>query len=102
MSLTVGTLSIIGKTFFAAAKPCCTAMFSVANDPEVRTLSPIFNELDKMERDERFVEWARYPLPSYSKIIEQVGNELFEFLFLNKDLQTTLEQCQKSASRLLV
>ena len=72
------------------------------NDPEVRTLSPIFNELDKMERDERFVEWARYPLPSYSKIIEQVGNELFEYLFLNKDLQTTLEQCQKSASRLLV
>ena len=55
-----------------------------------------------MERDERFVEWARYPLPSYSKIIEQVGNELFEFLFLNKDLQTTLEQCQKSASRLLI
>ncbi len=77
-------------------------VFSVANDPEVRTLSPIFNELDKMERDERFVEWARYPLPSYSKIIEQVGNELFEYLFLNKDLQTTLEQCQKSASRLLV
>ena len=77
-------------------------VFSVANDPEVRTLSPIFNELDKMERDERFVEWARYPLPSYSKIIEQVGNELFEFLFLNKDLQTTLEQCQKSATRLLV
>ena len=35
------------------------------------------------------------------RIIEQVGNELFEFLFLNKDLQTTLEQCQKSASRLL-
>ena len=50
------------------------------NDPEVRALSPIFNEIDKMEKDEKFVEWARYPLPTYSNIIEEVGNKIFNYL----------------------
>ncbi len=71
-------------------------LFSVVNDPEVRALSPIFNEIDKMEKEEKFVEWARYPLPSYSNIIEDVGNKIFEYIFSNKDLELTLKDCQKS------
>ena len=71
-------------------------LFSVVNDPEVRALSPIFNEIDKMEKEEKFVEWARYPLPTYSNIIEDVGNKIFEYIFLNKDLELTLKDCQKS------
>ena len=76
-------------------------LFSVVNDPEVRALSPIFNELDKIEKDEKFVEWARYPLPTYSNIIEEVGNKIFNYLFLNEDLNSTLESCQATAQKYL-
>ena len=76
-------------------------LFSVVNDPEVRALSPIFNELDKIEKDEKFVEWARYPLPTYSNIIEEVGNKIFNYLFLNEDLNSTLESCQLTAQKYL-
>jgi multiple sugar transport system substrate-binding protein len=76
-------------------------LFSVVNDPEVRALSPIFNELDKIEKDEKFVEWARYPLPTYSNIIEEVGNKIFNYLFLNEDLNSTLESCQTTAQKYL-
>ena len=76
-------------------------VFSVVNDPEVRALSPIFNEIDKMEKDEKFVEWARYPLPTYSNIIEEVGNKIFNYLFLNEDLNSTLESCQETAQKYL-
>ena len=76
-------------------------VFSVVNDPEVRALSPIFNEIDKMEKEEKFVEWARYPLPTYSNIIEEVGNKIFEYIFLNRDLETTLKECQQSAHKFL-
>ena len=76
-------------------------LFSVVNDPEVRALSPIFNELDKIEKDEKFVEWARYPLPTYSNIIEEVGNKIFNYLFLNEDLSSTLESCQATAQKYL-
>ena len=76
-------------------------VFSVVNDPEVRALSPIFNEIDKMEKDEKFVEWARYPLPNYSNIIEEVGDKIFNYLFLNEDLNSTLESCQATAQKYL-
>ena len=76
-------------------------LFSVVNDPEVRALSPIFNELDKIEKDEKIVEWARYPLPTYSNIIEEVGNKIFNYLFQNEDLNSTLESCQVTAQKYL-
>jgi multiple sugar transport system substrate-binding protein len=76
-------------------------VFSVVNDPEVRALSPIFNEIDKMEKEEKLIEWARYPLPTYSNIIEEVGNKIYEFIFLNKDLEDTLESCQQSCQKYL-
>ena len=76
-------------------------LFSVVNDPEVRALSPIFNEIDKMEKEEKFVEWARYPLPTYSSIIEEVGNKIFEYIFLNRDLESTLKDCQQSTQKFL-
>jgi guanylate kinase len=54
-----------------------------------------------MEKEEKFVEWARYPLPTYSNIIEEVGNKIFEYIFLNRDLETTLKECQQSAHKFL-
>jgi len=50
-----------------------------------------------MEKDEKFVEWARYPLPTYSNIIEEVGNKIFNYLFLNEDLSSTLKSCKATA-----
>jgi len=76
-------------------------IFSVVNDPEVKAISPIFKEIDKMEKEEKIIEWATYPIPAYSKIIEEIGEIIFEYLFLNKDLKTVLETCQKSAQKYL-
>ena len=58
--------------------------------------------IDKlMEKDEKVVEWARYPLPTYSNIIEEVGNKIFNYLFLNADLSSTLKSCQATAQKYL-
>ena len=67
----------------------------------MRALSPIFNEIDKMEKEEKIIEWARYPLPTYSNIIEDVGHKIYEYIFLNKDLEATLKSCQQSAEKYL-
>ena len=37
----------------------------------------------------------------HSNIIEEIGEKIFDYLFLNKDLRTTLEHCQKSAQKYL-
>jgi hypothetical protein len=41
------------------------------------------------------------PLPTYSNIIEEVGNKIFNYLFLNEDLNSTLESCQETAQKYL-
>jgi multiple sugar transport system substrate-binding protein len=76
-------------------------VFSVLNDPEVRKISPIFNELEMMEKEEKFVQWARYPLPEYSEIMEIIGNEIFEYVFLSKKLEVALSNCQEAARRIM-
>ena len=54
-----------------------------------------------MEKEEKIIEWARYPLPTYSNIIEDVGHKIYEYIFLNKDLEATLKSCQQSAQKYL-
>ena len=54
-----------------------------------------------MEKEEKLIEWARYPLPTYPDIIEEVGNKIYEFIFLNKDLEDTLKSCQQSCQKYL-
>lgn len=76
-------------------------VFSVLNDPEVRKISPLFNELDAMEKEEKFVQWARYPLPEYSQIIEIIGNEIYDFVFQSKSIKSALSNCQDAAKSLI-
>jgi len=76
-------------------------VFSVLNDPEVRKISPLFNELDAMEKEEKFVQWARYPLPEYSQIIEIIGNEIYECVFQSKSIKSALSKCQDAAITLI-
>ena len=34
-----------------------------------------------MEKEEKIIEWARYPLQTYSNIIEDVGHKIYEYIF---------------------
>ena len=51
-----------------------------------------------MEKDEK-PRRARYPCP-FSNIIEEVGNKIFNYLFLNEDLDQ-LKSCQATAQKYL-
>ena len=56
---------------------------------------------EAVEKEEKFVECARYLFPTYSNIIEEVGIKIFNYLFLNEDLKSTLESCQATAQKYL-
>ena len=54
-----------------------------------------------MEKEEKFVQWARYPLPEYSQIIEIIGNEIYECVFQSKSIKSALSKCQDAAITLI-
>ena len=54
-----------------------------------------------MEKEEKFVQWARYPLPEYSQIIEIIGNEIYDFVFQSKSIKSALSNCQDAAKSLI-
>lgn len=54
--------------------------YSVAADPEVRRLSPIFEAVDQMSWRDELQFWPRPPIPQISDIIQICGFELHDML----------------------
>ena len=75
-------------------------LFSVSNDPEVKRISPIFENIDKMEKDGKIVQWPRVAVPEYSKIVNIIGNELFDGIFLSMNIEEALNNAQIQVKKL--
>ncbi|MBY4891959.1 extracellular solute-binding protein [Rhodobacteraceae bacterium N5(2021)] len=54
--------------------------YSVAADPEVRRLSPIFDAVDQMSWRDELQFWPRPPIPQISDIVQICGHELHDML----------------------
>jgi multiple sugar transport system substrate-binding protein len=54
--------------------------YSVGADPEVRSLSPIFEMVDQMSWRDELQFWPRPPIPQISDIIRVCGQELHDML----------------------
>lgn len=54
--------------------------YSVAADPEVRRLSPIFELVDQMSWRDELQFWPRPPIPQISDIVQICGHELHDML----------------------
>jgi multiple sugar transport system substrate-binding protein len=54
--------------------------YSVASDPDVRRLSPIFEAVDAMSWRDELQFWPRPPIPEISDIIQICGEEFHDML----------------------
>jgi multiple sugar transport system substrate-binding protein len=75
-------------------------LFSVSHDPEVKRISSIFENIDKMEKDGKIVQWPRIAVPQYSKMANIIGNELFNGVFLSMNIEEALNNAQIKVEKL--
>ncbi|WP_076449516.1 extracellular solute-binding protein [Roseivivax lentus] len=70
--------------------------YSVAADPEVRRLSPIFEAVDAMSWRDELQFWPRPPVPEITDIIQICGEEFHEML---RGVTTPREALRKAQAR---
>ncbi len=73
--------------------------YSVAQDPEVRRLSPIFEAVDEMSWRDELQFWPRPPIPEISDIIRICGEELHDMLRGQATVREALARAQVRAER---
>ncbi len=78
-----------------------TPRFSVSRDPEVSSLSPIIEVVDRMARDDILQVWPRPPVPGITTIIEIAGHEVFEVLEGRRSIKRALTRAQEKADQIM-
>jgi multiple sugar transport system substrate-binding protein len=73
--------------------------YSVAADPEVRRLSPIFEAVDAMSWRDELQFWPRPPVPEICEIIQICGEELHDMLRGSVSPREALSRAQARADR---
>ena len=75
-------------------------MARIAQDPEVRRRSPIFEAVDVMSWREELQYWARPPVPTIPEIIRICGEEFHDMLRGIQPARTALQRAQARADAL--
>lgn len=75
--------------------------FSVSNDPEVSSISPLISVVDKMAREGLLQTWPRPPLAEISDIIAIAGAEIHDILVGQKTVKRALIDAQDKADKLM-
>ena len=70
------------------------------NEQRVKQTSPIFENVDKMEKDGKVVQWPRVAVPQCSKIANIIGNELFDGIFISRNVKESLNKAQIQVEKL--
>ncbi|RTQ98900.1 ABC transporter substrate-binding protein [Halomonas nitroreducens] len=78
-----------------------TPRFSVSRDPEVSSLSPVIDVVDRMARENILQVWPRPPVPGITDIIGIAGNEVFEVLDGRRSIKKALSLAQDRADRVM-
>jgi multiple sugar transport system substrate-binding protein len=76
--------------------------YSVGADPEVRSLSPIFELVDQMSWRDELQFWPRPPIPQIPEIIQICGQELHDMLrgvIAPEDALARAQACAEQAMR---
>jgi len=53
-----------------------------------------------MEKEGKVVQWPRVAVPQYSKIVNNIGNELFNEIFLSYNIKESLNKAQIQVEKL--
>lgn len=77
-----------------------TPRSSVATDPDVRQLSPMIAEVDRMAKQGQIRLWPRPPVASYSAVISILGEEIHDMLRGKQSVSQALRRSQKRADSL--
>jgi len=75
--------------------------YSVAADPEVRRISPIFDAVDAMSWRDELQFWPRPPVPEICGIIQICGEEFHDMLRGIQSPRAALRQAQQRADALI-
>jgi multiple sugar transport system substrate-binding protein len=75
--------------------------FSVAADPEVRTLSPVIAAVDEMAKRGELRLWPRPPVAEYQKIIDVLGEEIHAMLRRDKTIKAALNTAQNRIDKMM-
>jgi multiple sugar transport system substrate-binding protein len=75
--------------------------FSVAADPEVRTLSPVIAAVDEMAKRGELRLWPRPPVAEYQKIIDVLGEEIHAMLRRDKTIKAALSAAQNRIDKMM-
>ncbi|MEP2532600.1 sugar ABC transporter substrate-binding protein [Shimia sp.] len=74
-----------------------TPRISVAADPDVRQLSPMIEEVDRMSRRGQIRLWPRPPVASYSTVVSILGEEIHQMLRGKQSVEEALCRSQQRA-----
>lgn len=77
-----------------------TPRISVANDPDVRQLSPMISDVDRMAKRGQIRLWPRPPVASYSAVISILGEEIHDMLSRKQSVSQALQRSQDRADAL--
>ena len=75
--------------------------FSVAADPEVRTLSPVIAAVDEMAKRGELRLWPRPPVAEYQKIMDILGEEIHAMLRRDKSIKAALNKAQDRIDKMM-
>lgn len=75
--------------------------YSVGADPEVRSISPIFEAVDGMSLRDELQYWPRPPIPQIADIFEICGQEIHDMLRGVQSPRNALRRAQSRAERAL-
>ena len=75
--------------------------FSVSDDPQIRSISPIIPAVDAMARQGFLQMWPRPPVPEITELVAIAGDELHDVLRKVKPVHEALANAQNRADALM-
>lgn len=79
-----------------------TPRYSVAEDAEVHDVSPIFDVIDDLSRNDLLQTWPRPPIPEIEAIVQACGSSIHDLLRGQISIEEALERAQEAASQAIM
>ena len=86
---------------FIANGSLASPRFSINQDPEIKSLSPIIGVVDRLAKTGVLKMWPRPPVPGISSIISIAGEEIHNYLSNTKKLDQALLDAQNRSDQVM-
>lgn len=75
--------------------------FSTSADPEVLAVSPLIEQVDRMEKKGQLQSWPRPPIPEFNAITAILGEEIHDMLTQKISVSQALRSAQKRIDQVM-